>query len=401
MISNGYDIVGRTLATARRYAPVVIVAVGLCTVITLYAALPPKPEDQAAKAPPPVPVEVMQLRSASQVPDELVLHGVVEPDRTVMVAAEVSGQIESYGERMSDLTVGGKVYPKGQTVVEGQPIAPGDQLVLLNTDLLQADYDRAKAQQEYDEREYARMQELQQQRVVGQQEFDQAGTAMEVSKAALKQAAERLRRATIVAPIFGILNDLPQEIGQYVQPGDRIGEIVDIATAKVVVDVPERDVGYLRVGDSAEVMLDFAGKDKVSGKITFVGELADLSAHTTPVEISVDNSGGILRSGQIVRVRLTRRVLDNVVMIPLAAVIPLEEGYVTYVVDDGVARRREVQIDMDFVNGAQVRVAEGLSGGESLIVSGQRYVADGQDVNVVGSSPEGAAQAGGAEADGQ
>jgi membrane fusion protein (multidrug efflux system) len=389
--NDGSRGAGAALSAAKRLAPVIIVVAALGSVAALWAALPAKPSDQGATKPPPVPVEVEQLRAAEGVRDELVLHGVVKPYRTVMVAAEVSGQIESYGKRMSDITVAGIRYSKGQTVVEGQPVAAGDQLVVLNTDLLQADYDRTKAQTDYDQREYARMQELYQQKVAAQQELDQAATALELSKAAFTQAAQRLRRTTITAPISGMLNDLPQEIGQYVQPGDYVGEIVDIATAKVVVDVPERDVHFLRVGDAAEVLLDFAGQDKVAGTITFVSELADPSAHTTPVEISVDNSAGALRSGQIVRARLTRRILNNVVMVPLSAVIPLEDGYVVYVADAGVARRREVKIDMGFIKGARVRVTEGLSGSESLIISGQRYVADGQEVNVV-ASPEGVAE---------
>ena len=185
------------LAVSGRLTPVVIVIAALVTVVALAVGLPKKSDDVSSVEPAPVPVEVEVLHASDDVPDQLVLHGVVEPDRTVMVAAEVDGKIEGYGQRKSDLTIAGVLYKAGQTVAEGEPIAAGDQIVVLNTDLLQAEHDRAKAQAEYDEREYARMQELLEQRVAAQQELDKAKTAMELSRAELTQASERLRRAFV------------------------------------------------------------------------------------------------------------------------------------------------------------------------------------------------------------
>ena len=370
------------LGVVKKLTPVIIVVFALLSVLALGAVLPKKSTDKAASEAPPVPVGIEVLNAGQNVPDQFVLHGTVEPNRTVMVAAEVSGQIKSYGRRTSDLAVGGKTYKAGQTVKEGEPVSKGDELVLLDTELLQAEYDRAKAQTEYDTREFDRMKQLRDQKVAAQQELDQAETAWLVSKAALAEAAERLKHATIVAPIDGILNDLPEEIGQYVQPGMPVAQIVDTATVKVVVDVPERDVHFLRVGDRPTIFTYYDEDDTIKGEITFISELASLISRTTPVEITIDNSAGRLRSGQIVRAELTRRIMDGVIMVPLAAIIPLEEGYVAYVVEDGRAASRDVKIDMEFISGSLVRVADGLSDGDKLIVSGHRYVADGQKVSV-------------------
>jgi membrane fusion protein (multidrug efflux system) len=86
-----------------------------------------------------------------------------------------------------------------------------------------------------------------------------------------------------------------------------------------------------------------------------------------------------LRSGRIVRVRLTRRVLTDVIMIPLQAVIPLDEEQAVYVVANGTAQRRVVELG--FMKGWQVQVRRGLSAGDRLIVSGHRFVAPGQPVS--------------------
>jgi membrane fusion protein (multidrug efflux system) len=171
------------------------------------------------------------------------------------------------------------------------------------------------------------------------------------------------------------------EVGEFAVPGDQVAEIVEIDRVKVVVDVPERDVHYLRVGDTAEV-LGYAQKDlQRRGAITYINELADEYTRTTRLEIALDNRDHRFRSGQIVRARLTRRVLSDVIMIPLGAVIPLEHGKAVYIVNAEHAQRREVELGL--IKGRRVQVLRGLSEGDRLIVAGHRYVSPGQSVNVV------------------
>ena len=89
-----------------------------------------------------------------------------------------------------------------------------------------------------------------------------------------------------------------------------------------------------------------------------------------------------LHSGQIVRVVLTRRVLRDVLMIPLEAVIPLEEGYVVYVADaKGRAERREVTLGL--IRGRSVQAVDGLAAGDLLIVEGHRFIGPDQPINIV------------------
>jgi len=375
------------LARLKKRLPVLIVAGGVAAVLLLVVALPARERDKPPTEPPPVNVRVRDVEPVASLDDLTTLHGIVEPNRTVQVAAEVSGQIRQYAQRRTTLTRGGRTFPAGQPLAEGEPVESGDPIVLLDTDLLQAEYDRAEAQAEYDARDYERKTDLFAKNVATKAEVDQAKTAMEVSRAALATARLRLERAVIAAPISGILNRLPEEIGQYVQVGTCVAEIVDIDVAKIVADVPEKDVHYLGTGEPAEILIDPLGGRAVDGTITFIGELADERTRTTPIEISVSNEHRLLRSGQIVTVRLNRQTLRDVIMVPLEAVIPLEAGRVVYVVEDGLAQRREVELG--FMKGAAVQVLGGLRAGDRLIVSGQRYVGPGQAVREI--SPDGEA----------
>jgi len=109
------------------------------------------------------------------------------------------------------------------------------------------------------------------------------------------------------------------------------------------------------------------------------------------VEVSIDNRDGRLRTGKIVDVVLTRRVLKDVILVPLVAVIPRKDDKVVYVVNGNKADRRTVELGL--MRGRDVRILSGLSSGDRLIVSGHKYVAPGRTVNVT-STHTGAAAAG-------
>ena len=71
-------------------------------------------------------------------------------------------------------------------------------------------------------------------------ELDDKRTKKDISIATRNEAAEELERTTVIAPISGILNTLPMEVGEYASPGMQVAEIVDMTKAKVVVNVPEK-----------------------------------------------------------------------------------------------------------------------------------------------------------------
>ena len=330
---------------------------------------------------PVVNVETRAVRAIAEYVDGIVLPATVEANRVVEVSAEVAGRIE-------------KLHRE-----KGTGVRERDVIVELNTDLLQAEFDRAEAQAKHDKARYDRAARLRGQGAATDEDLDAAVAALAVSRASLASARASLDRARITSPISGILDGLDVEKGEYVMPGTAVARVVDIETAKVVVAVPEKEIGFLKTGDRADVIFSPNGEDRtVRGSITYIGELADGATHSTRVEITVDNSGHALRSGQIVRAGLTRRILNGVIMVPLSAVIPMEDGKAVYVVDGGTPDRMEVAGEtMDVLAGAvarrcevklglikerSVQITSGLKTGDLLIVAGHRFVAPGQKVTV-------------------
>jgi len=379
---------GKPPRWGRRLIPPALILVGVILVAVVALMRPATPTPPPAE-PVPVNVEVRLVRPTPELPDTFDLTGVIEPDRVVNVAAEVAGRIERYGQRTREVTWHGQVLPAGRTLTEGEPVSAGDPLVHLNRDLLEAAYERSRAQAEYDEREYRRILDLFERGLTSKTELDDARTRRDISKATLDEAARQLARTTILAPCDGILNRLVMEVGEYARPGDVVAEIVVVDTVKVAVDVPERDVSYLKLGRPADVIpLDNGAgspsngaSGSYAGQITYISARADEGTRTTRTEVTIPNPAYRLHAGQIVRVRLTRRVLHDVIMVPLASVIPLEDGKEVYVVVDGCAQRRPVELGL--IKGREVQILSGLAPGDRLIVNGQRLVASGQPVRVV------------------
>lgn len=341
-----------------------LLVIGALVAIAVIIMLPPKQTQAKQTAAPPVNVEVQTVAAVPELADRFQLPAVVEPNRVVRVAAEVSGRIERL------------------PIEEGAACKEGDVLVELNTDLLKADRDSAAAMEKNSTARYNRIYNLNKEGAATPRELDQAESEMATGKAALQAAEARLVRSKIIAPIAGVLNKQPVEKGEYVQPGTCVAEIVDLATAKVVANVPERDIQFLQLGQQVAITAEVKGvKKEFPGTITYVSALADNQTRTTRVEATVDNYQRLLPSGHIVDATFTRKTLKDAVLIPLAAVIPLENGKAVYVVNGGKAHRRDVELGI--IRGDKVQVLSGLASGDKLIVAGHRFVGPGQQVQVV------------------
>jgi len=342
-------------------AVIILVAIAVLTAVT---KIPPRERTAPPSEVTLVNVTVMPVVAQPQLADSFDLPAAIEPNRIVTVSAEVEGRIEKIPRE------------------EGDTVKSGDLLVQINADLIRPLFEVAQEQVKRDKIEFERMDNLVKENATSQRDLDDARTKLAISKANLDEVSARLQRTRIYSPIAGRLNDIIVEEGEYVQVGNPVAQVVDNDTVKVVVDVPERDISFFSIGQEAQVVVNVKGKEiTLIGKISFISELADIQTRSTRIEISLDNKKRFLRSGQIVIVRLTRRIIDSAIMVPLLAVIPMEDSKAVYVVNSEEAQRR--QVDLGFIKGDYVHIKSGLEPGDKLIIAGHRFVAPGQKVNVV------------------
>jgi multidrug efflux pump subunit AcrA (membrane-fusion protein) len=150
---------------------------------------------------------------------------------------------------------------------------------------------------------------------------------------------------TIRSPIDGVLDSLTCHPGQTIAIGSPIGEIVDTAQLFVSLYLPAQATQAVRLGQKARVRLveshsgfseaTPAGEAEMSGKVDFVGRIADPQTGNLQVLVLVDNPASKLAIGETVGVTITVAERPGVLQVPSAAILDLGEGPTLTVVRDG------------------------------------------------------------------
>jgi membrane fusion protein (multidrug efflux system) len=307
------------------------------------------------------PVRVMPLKSCT-VEDRLVLTGGVLPWEDILVSAESGGKIDSI------------------RVKEGDRVAAGQELVRVDTRLLNAHLDQARAQEKLASQELRRVQSLADKGVATTQASDKVAADSEMAAANLRVVEIQLEKSVVSAPIPGIVDRLFKDESEFVDTGMPLVRLVQMDKVKVSVGVPEREVVNFSQGAPAIVTLDAIEGREFNGTIHKIATTADPSTLTFVTEIAVDNPDGVIKPGMVARVRLVRRVCPDSVMVPIFSVMTVENQRFVMVEDSGVARVRPIEIGI--IQDDVVQAASGLKPGDRLIVSGQRELVEGDPVQV-------------------
>jgi membrane fusion protein (multidrug efflux system) len=156
----------------------------------------------------------------------------------------------------------------------------------------------------------------------------------------------------------------------------------------VVVNVMERDVPLVSVGTPARIVADALPSDTFSGRVGRTSNAVDPATRTMQVEVFVPNPEHKLKPGMYATVDLSLFRHPDVVTVPVASVLRVAGDTFVDLVRRDTARKRGVRTGIE--QGSRVEIASGLTGGETLITTGQQYVKDAAPVTV--QSPGGKSQ---------
>ena len=314
-------------------------------------------------------VEVVTLETAPFV-EEMRLTAVAVANQDVILAAEESGVIRAlYADR-------------------GAHVTPGDEIAKIDDGVLSAQVDQARAAAELAAQMWERRRRLWEQDEVGSEiAYLEARYAAEQTGASLAALEERLARTVIRAPFGGVLEDRFVDVGAMVSPGEPVARLVDLDPVKVFAGVPERYATDVAVGASAIMTFDALGEGVYQAPILYVGSTVDPQNRTFPIEVELPNPNGAIKPQMVANMGVTRREVESAVVVPQDALVRVEDGYILYIVvgglDGQVAEARAVELGPTRRN--LVVIEKGVTGGEQLVVVGQRSLAHGDRVNVVES----------------
>lgn len=192
-------------------------------------------------------------------------------------------------------------------------------------------------------------------------------SSSQVQRIASRRKAER--QVDVLAPINGVVTELPVQEGAALSAGMPIMLLADLAQVWVLAEVPESQAGWLKAGQTAEIALAGSRSDPVLGRVDYLYPELSTATRTVRVRILVPNSKLTLRPGMTTRVIIAGES-RNVLAIPGEALIRSGDRAAVILAESG-GRFRPVAVESGVEQGEQVEIRRGLKTGDRVVVSGQ------------------------------
>lgn len=279
------------------------------------------------KAPPPVPVTLL----------------VAEPT-TVPNVIEVMAQAEGANETEVRARVGGilvkRLYEEGQKVTAGQP------LFQIDPDPFRIKLEEAQARATQTAREATRLKKLYAQQAVSRKEMDDAVSANDIAQANLKEAQLNLQWTTVTAPVSGVAGRANRSEGNLITTsadGSLLTTLHQINPIWIRFGLSDNETAGLPGGrldpaadTTVQLIMDDGSIYPEIGKINFQSTFIDPKLGTQQLRATFANPDEKLLPGQFLRARISTGKLENVYLVPQAAVIQSDKGFMVWVMgDDG------------------------------------------------------------------
>jgi cobalt-zinc-cadmium efflux system membrane fusion protein len=276
----------------------------------------------------------------------------------------------------------------GQRVKQGEPM-----LYVASPDYsqLRTNYLKAKDAYALAQKAYARAQDLYQHHAIAEQNVEQAesvevqaGGDLASAQAALKVMGiadpDALVKAPpsfevpVKAPISGLVVEQDVSAGQVIQPGtSQCFMISDTTTVWVLVNVYQKDLPYVRVGDTVTIQTD-TYPEVFHGRIAYVAASLDPSTRTLQARIETPNPGDKLKKDMYVVATVNAGAIRNAIVLPDAAVLRDTENqpFVYVAASSNQFGRRSVTLG-ESLNG-QTQITGGLKPGDRVVGDGSLFL---------------------------
>jgi multidrug efflux system membrane fusion protein len=337
---------------------------------------------------PPAPVSAATVVE-KDMPVVLSAPGTVEAMATVAIKPRVDGQIVEVAFKEGDLVEDGSVLFRLDNRIAKAQIAQAEAAVA-----------KDEASLRDAEATLARRRALIDKQVVSEAMLDQARFAVEglrasilAGRAQLDSQKTLLDYLTIRAPITGRTGGLQAKLGATVRSQDANPLVTINQTRPILVSfsLPQGDLPALRLAFAAKAKaaIHIPGRRNtpVRGTITFIDNQVDRQTGAIVVKVQADNDDEVLWPGQSVDVGLTVEVRPNVLSAPASAVLPAQQGMITWVIDSNNKVTPRV-VTVERIVDQTVFLSSGVAAGERVVTDGQLRLAPGATVVIEDHRPK-------------
>ncbi len=341
----------------------------LTAAVLALSACKPKPAGAGAAAAGGMAVQVIAVPTKQQpVVESIGLVGTVTPNEMVELKSETDGIVREIN------------------FSEGQKVQKGDLLVALDDTKFAALLAQAEANLQLAKTSFDRVKQLLADKLISQQEYDQADANFSANEAAVNVMRRQLKDARVIAPFAGYTSARQISPGQVISKATLLTALVDLDTVKVEVGVPERYLGELSLGQQVEFTVAAHPKDSFKGEIYFISPQLDAGTRTALVKARIANPGGKLRGGMFASLNLTLKLRDSALVIPEPAIINNGDTTMVFAVTaTNTAFMKPIKIGLRLAG--RVEVLGGLTPGELVVVEGIQKLRPGAPVRLSTNVP--------------
>lgn len=237
-----------------------------------------------------------------------------------------------------------------------------------------------------------------------QEEIAQAAAAVAAQEAEVARIDDQLAKHTIRAPFAGWVVERFTEKGQWLSRGGLIARIAELERVKIVAQVPEMSVRFLKPGAEVRLEFDAAPEQTWVGEVTRVVPQADVLSRSFPVEIMLDNRVAdgqpVLQGGMLARAWLPVGRTGSATVVPKDAVVLGGSRPVVYVIDAAPAAAgaaanpagasgivRPVEVSLGAAVDGSVEVRGGIEPGQLVVTRGNERLRPGMAVSFQPPAP--------------
>ena len=295
---------------------------------------------------------------------------------------------------------------------EGQPVAEGTVVLEIDPDRRKIDLDRARARVAEAasalaeaERQHRRVEELAAKDIASRAQQDQAQMNLESARSRMQAAQADLGaadRATadsrVTTRFAGVIGRRFVSRGEFVQPGQKLFELVSLDPVEVEFSLPEADASRLVMGLPLDVTVAPYPDQIFHATVSMISPIVDERTRTLRVKALLPNPDGKLRPGLFARTDLGIATRTNVVLVPEEAVLQRGDGAVVFRAVDGGTRAERVVVELGRIKSGEAEVIAGLSAGDTVVVRGHASLVDGAAITARNADGTPAVAASGEEA---
>lgn len=293
--------------------------------------------------------------------NSLTVTGSIDANEEVRIISEVPGII------------------KGIYFNEGSNVRRGQTLVKIEDSELRAQLAQANTKQNLAAENERRARLLLQKEAISREEYDIASADFRTAKAQSQLIRAQLAKTVVSAPFSGRIGLRSVSVGEYVTPSMPITNLVSLNPVKITFSVPEKYSGKVKAG--ATINFSVAGSAQTyTARVYAIEPRIEAATRTLQLRAKADNPGGVLIPGSFASISLPLATIEDAILIPTEAIIPVQDGKKVFVTDSGKAK--EVMVQTSTRTEKEILVISGLKAGDTVLTTGIMSLKDGSKVKV-------------------